>query len=146
MGAHDERIPAMTTHTGAVLDGIDTSGGVFDSRAVIERMAELDLLLSDDDDEHPDSTLDIEREERAALRAFVDDMETNGPADWQYGETFIAEYAFEDHARELAEDIGAIDSNASWPLSYIDWPAAADALRMDYSAVEIDGTTWYYRS
>jgi hypothetical protein len=82
MGAHDERIPTMSAYSESgspVLDGIDTGGGVFDSRAVIERLDELDLLLGEDQDEHPDSTLDLERQERAALRAFVDDMESSGP-------------------------------------------------------------------
>src|SRR5438270_149803 len=40
------------------------------------------------------------------LEAYGDDFEP----------TLIAETDFEDYARELAEDIGAIDPRASWPL------------------------------
>ena len=38
----------------------------------------------------------------------------------------------EEYAQDLAESIGAIDSDASWPLSYIDWERAARDLMMDY--------------
>lgn len=53
---------------------------------------------------------------------------------------------FEDYARELAEDIGAIDKGASWPNTYIDWEAASNALKMDYTAYEIAGHTYWGRS
>jgi hypothetical protein len=45
----------------------------------------------------------------------------------------------------LADDIGAIDRNASWPTNWIDWEKAALELRVDYSSVEIDGKTYWYR-
>jgi hypothetical protein len=44
-----------------------------------------------------------------------------------------------------AEDIGAIGSDASWPLYCIDWKQAARDLQMDYSAVEFMGQTYYVR-
>jgi len=62
-----------------------------------------------------------------------------------YESTLIPDESFEDYARELAEDIGAIDANASWPLMYIDWPAAADALRIDYSSVSYAGHDYLIR-
>lgn len=65
--------------------------------------------------------------------------------EWEEGATLIHEDYFEDYARQVAEDIGAIDPNASWPLSHIDWSAAADALKMDYVGVEFDGETYYVR-
>lgn len=39
----------------------------------------------------------------------------------------------EDFAMDMAENIGAIDPNATWPLGYIDWERAARDLMMDYS-------------
>lgn len=63
-----------------------------------------------------------------------------------YEPTLIPEDDFEDYARELAEDIGDMPREQSWPASYIDWEAAADALKMDYTTVEYDGTTHYIRS
>lgn len=49
------------------------------------------------------------------------------------------------NAQELADDIGAIDSNAKWPLNHIDWEAAAEELKMDYTEVNFNGTTYYIR-
>lgn len=57
--------------------------------------------------------------------------------------TLIPEDEFEDYARDLAADIGAIDSDAGWPLSYIDWSAAADALQSDYTPITYQGTTYW---
>ena len=63
-----------------------------------------------------------------------------------YEQALIAEDHFPAYAEELASDIGAIDSNASWPLTFIDWDAAADALKVDYSAVTLDGHEYLIRS
>lgn len=60
--------------------------------------------------------------------------------------TLIPDSEFEDYARELAEDIGAIDREAAWPLTYIDWSAAAHALRMDYTCVTYDDADYLIRS
>jgi hypothetical protein len=108
--------------------------GIVDTRAVDERIDEL---------EANDEPTDDERDELAELLAFRDAVDC---PDWQYGETLIREDAFEDYARELAEEIGVVPRDAPWPTSFIDWPAAADALLMDYtSAEDANGTTWYYR-
>lgn len=53
---------------------------------------------------------------------------------------------FEEYAQELAEDIGAIDRNLTWPNNCIDWEKAADELKYDYSEVDIEGRTYYFRS
>lgn len=66
--------------------------------------------------------------------------------EWPYGALLIPEADFEDYARELAEDIGAVDPNAGWPLKYIDWEAAANALRIDYTDVTFDGTDYLFRA
>lgn len=93
-----------------------------------------------------------EHEDRAELKRLTDllsECEDNGGdeqwrGDW-YPVTLIRETYFKDYAQELAEDVGAIDPKASWPLSYIDWDAAAEALQMDYTAVEFDGVTYWTR-
>jgi hypothetical protein len=84
-----------------------------------------------------------EAEELAALLALQD--EASGASDWTYGETLIRDDYFKDYAQELAEDIGAINPEASWPLNHIDWGAAADALKMDYTPVEWSGVTYWVR-
>ena len=93
--------------------------------------------------EEDDSAHDVAAELKA-LRDLED--EADGCGDWQHGATLIRESYFEDYARELAEDIGGIDKDAGWPAQFIDWPAAAEALKMDYTAVDFDGETYYVRS
>lgn len=85
-----------------------------------------------------------ERHELAALQELAG--EADGTPDWTYGETLIRDTYFEDYARELAEDIGAVDPNAGWPAYCIDWERAARELRMDYTAVDFDGVTYWVRS
>lgn len=70
------------------------------------------------------------------LRSYGDDFEP----------TLIREDYFEDYARELAEDIGAIDPDARWPLGCIDWTRAAHELAADYTVVTVDGHDYYVRA
>lgn len=70
--------------------------------------------------------------------------ECSGYGDWEHGEAMISEDYFEDYAQELAEELGAVGKNSSWIV--IDWESTANNLKQDYSEVEIDGKTWYYRA
>lgn len=72
--------------------------------------------------------------------------QADGCSDWKYGEALIRDSYFATYAEELASDIGAIDRNAKWPLSHIDWEAAADELKMDYTAIDFDGVEYWIRS
>lgn len=80
--------------------------------------------------------------ELAALEAFI----SEGSSSWEDGETLVRESYFEDYARDLAEDIGAIPKDATWPLTCIDWEQAARELQYDYTGADFDGVTYYYRS
>lgn len=124
---------------------ITNTDDVIDSLDVIARIEELedqrDAAL--EDPEEPELDED-EAKELAELKALASEGE--GLADWTYGAALIHEDHFEDYARQLAEDIGAIDPDASWPASYIDWEAAADALKVDYTAVDFGGQTYFARS
>lgn len=84
-----------------------------------------------------------ELEELKALRALAD--EADGSPDWHHGETLIRDSYFEDYARELAEDIGSVPKDLSWPACHIDWEAATDALKQDYTRVEFDGVDYWIR-
>jgi hypothetical protein len=116
---------------------IDNSAEYIDSRDVIVR---IDYLSTDED------TLDEdEREELTALRALADEG-AQYAGDWEYGETLIRDSAFRDYAEQLADEIGAVSADATWPTSYIDWDAAADALRQDYTEVDFGGVAYLVRS
>ncbi len=122
------------TRTLAEMRGAD----IIDSRDIIERIAELEANL---EELGPESD---ELKELETLRAFA---ETSDYApDWYYGEALIRDSYFEDYAQELAEDIGDFSAaHAEWPFTYIDWPAAARALQMDYTSVTLDGIDYWIR-
>ena len=112
---------------------ITNSADVIDSRDVIDRIA----CLEDTEDEG-------ERAELAALKAL--DEEASGYAeDWQHGATLIRDSYFETYAREMADDIGAINDEDEWPCTCIDWERAARELQRDYMSVEFDGVTYWVR-
>lgn len=84
--------------------------------------------------------------EHAALLKLRDEVVAAvGEVGWGYGVEFYSADTFHIYARELAEDIGAVPNDGSWPLPFIDWEAAAKELSMDYSGVEFCGRIWYYR-
>ena len=82
--------------------------------------------------------------ELAALQALADEA-SGYAADWRHGEALIRDSYFKDYAMELAEDIGAINRDATWPNTCIDWDQAARELQMDYTAVDFDGVTYWIR-
>lgn len=123
---------------------------IIDSRDVIERIERLAQLrqpgpgdLGPDDNEQDQDTLFAELAE-------WEDFASQGEsfADWEYGEAFILDSHFQEYARQLADDLGIIDHSAThgWPLTCIDWEQAASELRMDYSAIEVNGYTYWARS
>lgn len=118
------------------LDSIVLRSGIFDSRDVDDRITEIEAVPEADRDEW-------DAEELAGLHAIREDV---GNAGWQYGIGFIGEDVFGDYARETAISIGAIQEDAGWPVDYIDWEQAANALKSDYSNIVIDGTTYFYRA
>ena len=99
------------------------------------------LSAEDCESEHTREDWDEdEAEELAALKAIEDEISRDG-------ETMIREDAFEDYARDLAEDLhGSAIRDAQWPFTCIDWEQAAKDLKSDYSVVEFDGSTYYTRS
>jgi hypothetical protein len=127
-------------------DSISNIDNIIDNRDVIARIDELKELIGDaptaeeleaDYGRDADDPFELEREELAALEALA--------ADWEYGETLIRDSYFKEYAMELAEDIGAVNSQASWPNNCIDWDQAARELRMDYTSVDFGGVTYWIR-
>lgn len=113
---------------------------IIDSRDVIARIAYLETFEGIEDPVNYD--LEDERWELEALRKLAKDGES-AASDWQYGATLVRDSYFEDYAEKLANNSGAIDKSAGWPLCHIDWEAAADALRMEYEEIDFDGVTYW---
>lgn len=80
--------------------------------------------------------------ELATLNAFIE----QGSSEWEYGETLVRDSYFQRYAQDLAEDIGALNREYSWPHSCIDWERAARELQMDYTSAEFDGVTYWFRA
>jgi hypothetical protein len=127
---------------------ISNSDDIIDSRDVIARIKELEAL-KEECDEHiaagdsPSPYAFSGADELAALKALA--AEGRGCADWESGETLIRDSYFKDYAQELADDIGAIDSQGKWSTYCIDWDQAARELQMDYTSVDFDGVTYWTR-
>jgi len=105
---------------------------IIDLRAVLDHLGELE---GDELDEYQELVNGLEDYLWTDIQTIVDG----------YDPILIHARYFTDYARELADDIGAIDSNADWPLSFIDWDAAADALKVDYEEVVFGGHDYYGR-
>lgn len=122
-----------------------------DSRDLEKEIAELEPMIEEWNeivnnreeearrDEYPGLENISRYEELCQLR---DECHGSG---WEHGIVFVPELAFADYARELAEDIGAIDRDANWPLDCIDWELAARELAHDYMMLTFDGVDYYYR-
>lgn len=134
---------------------IDLRSNVIDVRDIIERVEELEtnrdtfnaVKESEGDSwaEHEPS----DAEELDGLTAILEELKGYGGdeqwrGDW-YPVTLIRDTHFEDYAQELAEEVGAIERDATWPARHIDWKAAAEELQQDYSSVEIEGADYWYR-
>lgn len=99
---------------------------------------------------------DDDAAELATLEELLSDLEGNGGDEqWNgswYPITLIRDDHFESYAEELADDCCPYPSNSAegkalqqWPYRCIDWKQAARELQQDYSSVEFDGVTYWYR-
>lgn len=121
---------------------LDLTADTIDVRDIIARVEELnpeysDIKLTDD-----------EAEELAELQAILDRLKGNGGdeqwrGDW-YPVTLISERTFEDHVRELLEDCGTIPKDLPWFVA-IDWETTAQHVQGDYTSIDIDDKTYWYR-
>lgn len=138
---------------------ISNSDDVIDSRDVIARIAELEAELETAYESYVADCAKLEQEpvafsqwvdseyddsELTALQALAEQGESC--SDWRHGATLILDSHFEDYARQLADDLGLIKDDASWPATCIDWEQAARELRQDYSSVSFDGADYWVHS
>lgn len=118
----------------ATPDEITNSRDTIDSRDIQER---IDYLESLEEERGED--------EQGELDSLLNLKEEANTSEWDHGVSFISEDYFEDYARQFAEDIGAISRDTQWPATHIDWDSAANEFQIDYTAVDFDGVTYYYR-
>ena len=144
---------------------ISNSDDIIDSRDVIARIEEFEgergNLVCDVDfhagklaEERNEETEQAYADAQSALEDWDSDnsdelaslKEITEQVNCEDGEALIRDSYFQEYAEELADDIGAIDRNANWPVNCIDWEKAADQLKMDYTSVDLNGVEYWIRS
>lgn len=139
---------------------INRTSDIIDIREVIERFEELEadrdgfVIGAPDGTETPapDQWAEenpSESEELEKLESLLDELKGyGGDEQWRgswYPITLILDSHFTEYAEQLADDCGMVNSESAWPNNHIDWEAAAEELKADYSTVEYDGDTYWYR-
>jgi hypothetical protein len=139
---------------------VDAANDTIDSRDVVKaaeiyREAVAALGIDPDavdSDLNADGCDDLTDDETALVEQFCklkafDEAGRNYAADWEFGETCVRDSYFTEYAEELAKDIGAVggDDDAAWPKRHIDWEAAAEELKSDYTSIEFDGVYFWVR-
>lgn len=125
------------------MDDINNREDILDVRDIIARVEELE----DARDEDRLSDEEVEEGELDTLTALLDAMKGYGGdeqwrGDW-YPVTLIRDSHFEEAMDELLEDIGVLKLD-SLP-GYLTVTVNYAALQQDYSSVEFDGVTYWYR-
>jgi antirestriction protein len=115
---------------------------IIDSRELQERMDEIQYDL--ETLEMPDTEREDLRTELVSLQALKEEVEGYASDDWRDGIQLIAEQDFTEYCQDLLEDCGEIPRDLP---SYVvvDWEATAENLRVDYSEVDHEGTTYLFR-
>lgn len=127
---------------------LNSSDDTIDIRDAIERFEELDDALDIDASEVMPGTsgeLQEMREEHSKLKKLLEELEGNGDdeewrGDW-YPVTLIHESYFEQYMDEMIADCYELPELPSFMTITLNY----EALKMDYSDVEIDGVTYFYR-
>ena len=106
---------------------------IIDSRDLLDELKTLD----------EEDSYDKERIE------MIDDLkEEVGKDNFEMGVTFIRENYWVQYCEDLAYDCGYMDrQDNNNPLHYhIDWQGWADAVEMDYSQIDFNNDTYYWRA
>lgn len=114
---------------------------VIDTRDLQDRLEEIEYDLE---------TLDLSADERNDLMVELKAIqEVKAEVDGYAGDTFqdgvqlISEQDFPEYIQELLEDIGEVPK-LPWYVE-VDWEATANHLRVDYTEVDFQGTTYLFR-
>lgn len=119
---------------------ISPSDDTIDPRDIRSRVEELEEYRDSEDEEDKAAWEKEYEAEHKMWSGVLDEVPIH--------EVLISDDHFTKYAEQLADDLGYLNGGKaeSWPFNHIDWEAAAEALKMDYSSVEIDGNTYWYRS
>jgi hypothetical protein len=136
----DAAAECVRYHHDGELDDLGTDPEHQQYRDDLMACADAREALSDWEEENAAELAELE-ELLSDLCGYGGDEQWEG--DW-YPVTLVRDSYFQDYAQELAEDCGFTSGN-EWPGRCIDWEQAARELKMDYSTVEFNGVTYWYR-
>lgn len=144
---------------------ISNKNDVLDVRDIIARVEELeqerDTFVDERAGDDPSADMrttynerwateyESEAAELAELTAFLGELCGRGGdeqwrGDW-YPVTLVRDTYFCEFAQDEAWSLDLIKPNTAWPYNCIDWDEAARDLQQNYSAIEYDGVTYWYR-
>lgn len=137
----------------ANFDGTDA---FFDSRDVVERIAELTADFVDATDTDPADIMGQDdwafglgedgAAEIVALLALQEEAGDGTIPDFEHGETFHTWDSLVEYARETVQDSGYLPADLPWWIAdAIDWEEVANNIRIDYTSFEFRGTTYWAR-
>lgn len=127
---------------------LDLSADIIDVRDIIARVEELETEIKSSENVYVSENEAAAIDEAEMLQSILAQLVGYGNdeqwrGDW-YPVTLIDDAYFTDYARELLEECGTIPRDLpSWVE--IDWEATARNVRIDYTSVDIDGRTYWYR-
>lgn len=122
---------------------LNLSADIIDVRDIIARINDIDLDTPETLQEKWDNGVEYD-----LLLEILDELKGNGGdeqwrGDW-YPLVLIRDSHFKDYIRELLAECG--DISAKLPnYVVVDWDATARNFHVDYSTIEIDGATYWYR-
>lgn len=118
-------------------DSITNTQDTITGSDIISRIEYLEL----DRENFPDEFYD--GQELESLIRLREECEQYGFADYTY---LIRDDHFVQYAQEYWEEIGGANIQVNhWPYNHIDWEAAADELKYEWSEIDFDGVTYYLR-
>ena len=126
---------------------IDNTQDVIDSREIIDRIEDLEGRI--EDLEYIEEPSSEEAQELAILLKVQE--QADDCSDWKYGEALIRESYFTDYIKELIDDCYELPkefNSGAWPWRHmtLDYEAAADEAKDDYTWIDFDGVTYLIRS
>ena len=124
---------------------LDLTADLIDVRDIIARYEEVEAEIEATAPDELRNELIIER---CALRDILDELKGYGGyeqwrGDW-YPITLIDDRYFVEYVQDLLADCGVLPRDLPHYIE-IDWQATARNIRTDYSPVDINGRTYWYR-
>lgn len=145
----------MSVSIAATLD--DLAGlDVIHGSELVARLRELESDIEDleqdaDGNDRQGELTQREKDELHELREELDKIEgliqeIEGYSGDRIGDVALyADHYFPEHAKQYADDVHDLERQTRWPFNHIDWRAAADDLKADYTSIEIGSTEYWYR-